>query len=259
LSNEQTRAFGKPPGARADIIMVVRTFDDGRPPAVMSIPRDLLVPGIVPGTEDRLALRWLRGPQHLVDTLCSALGLGVDHLVAVDMAGFVELVDALGGIDLQFDERVRDTVIAFEAPAGREHLDGERALQLVRARHLERPTPFYVWEPLPNSRAENAERVLTTVMSKAKPGLNPWRNHRIAWSGSDALSVDDGTGVRDLWHLASALRRFDPASSPVEFAATLRDDARKPMARIAPGASAALDRVGRGGECGRGTLVDAAR
>lgn len=89
-----------------------------------------------PGTPDPAAAA-------VADTLGIMLGLPVDHYVMVDMAGFVEVVDALGGIDVgpsapQGTEPPAPKQgcdwRAFDVQPESQHLDGEAALELVRNR-----------------------------------------------------------------------------------------------------------------------------
>ena len=66
------------------------------------------------------------------------LGIPVDHYVTVKLQAFVELVDAIDGVDfdipvdMDYDDPYQDLSIHFEA--GPRHLNGEEALQVVRWR-----------------------------------------------------------------------------------------------------------------------------
>jgi LCP family protein required for cell wall assembly len=84
------------------------------------------------------------GMEALGRTISHLLGLKIDYYVLVDMAGFVALVDALGGVDVYFEKPMH---IAF-SPAeeggdkayinvdtGVNHLDGLEALAYVRNRY----------------------------------------------------------------------------------------------------------------------------
>ncbi|HEX5614785.1 MAG TPA: LCP family protein [Acidimicrobiia bacterium] len=247
---EQQPAFGLTPGERADIMLVVRAHDDGTI-TVVSLPRDLLVLGPELAFH-RLALRWLAGPQALVESLCGSLGLGIDHLVVIDMVGFMEVVDAVGGVDVVRETALRDTLLDFDLDVGRTHLDGYTALQYVRARHLQERT-IDGWKPIDNARSEHSMFVLRALGREMRPDWNVVRNHRLAWSVAGAVSADADTGIRDLWRLAGVLRRIDEGAL-VALPTTLTD-APIPFAELRPGAAAALDRVGRGGPCGEGALL----
>jgi LCP family protein required for cell wall assembly len=191
------------PGSRADVVLVVHATAAGT--SVLSIPRDLVV-----GTGERagrLALSWLDGPQATVDALCG-LGIPTDHLVALDLAGFVAVVDAAGGMDVDVPAPVRDPAARLLVPrAGRLHVDGATALALVRSRHPEqRVDGRWVPEPVdPDGRARAAGVVLSAVAAAVRgSALSPWRLQRVGWAGTGALTVDRSTSVTDLASLARA-------------------------------------------------------
>ena len=84
------------------------------------------------------------GMAALRETVEHLLKLKIDYYVLVDMAGFVDLVDAVGGVDVYVE---RPMHIAFSAPeeggekalinvgVGENHLDGLEALAYVRSRY----------------------------------------------------------------------------------------------------------------------------
>lgn len=137
----------------ADTIILARLdLTTGRVRAV-SIPRDLLVeiPGVGEGKINGAYDAGVRaGPDDPVagvvamrDTVEAVFGVAIDHYVLVDFAGFESVIDAVGGIDVTVPVAIRDDayptedygtrVVEFEA--GRQHMDGERALQYARIRN----------------------------------------------------------------------------------------------------------------------------
>jgi LCP family protein required for cell wall assembly len=84
------------------------------------------------------------GMEALRRVLSLLLGLRIDYYVLVDMAGFVDLVDALGGLDIYITETMdvgfsparegEDPVRVNIAEPGTYHLDGHQALAFVRNR-----------------------------------------------------------------------------------------------------------------------------
>jgi LCP family protein required for cell wall assembly len=253
LSEAQHARFGATPGARADIVMLMRVPSDGSTPVLVSVPRDLLVLGDDAGLH-RLALQWLDGPQALVDSLCTTLGVGADHLIVIEMDGFIDLIDAVGGIDIEFPEALRDTKINFAVEPGVQHLDGERALQYVRARQLEHLT-IYGWFPAGNQRDEQARAVVREVAEKAELSDSPMVVYRLVRVLQRSIHVDEGTGLRDLLHFSRALGQVPPdatQSMPVE-----AGDGPIPFAEVTTGAADVLARAGAGGECE--PAVDVAR
>ncbi len=139
---------GGDPG-RTDSIMLVSVGQPGGM-AVISIPRDLWVP--IPGAgEGRINTAYRTGELNrrgsgvaLAERAVSeALGIHVDRSVLVDMTSVREIVDQLGGIDIDNPTLLVDDSYPtdnygtkrIEIPAGRQHLDGELALAYARTRH----------------------------------------------------------------------------------------------------------------------------
>jgi LCP family protein required for cell wall assembly len=197
--------FGTPeevPGSRADVVVVLQETADGLQP--LSIPRDVLVRWGTGG--GRLALSWLDGPQATVDALCS-LGISADHVVTIDLAGFAAVVDALGGLDVKVPAAVRDahSGLLFER-AGSHHVDGATALAMVRSRHPQHLVDgrWVTAEVDPDGRTATAGVVLSALAAAGhREALRPWRLQRLAWTGSDAIAVDEATSLPELAALAA--------------------------------------------------------
>ena len=72
-----------------------------------------------------------------------SFGVQVDSYIRIDFQGFAALVDAVGGVDIEVPKLIIDyqyptvnggtMTVRFEP--GRQHMDGERALQYARTRH----------------------------------------------------------------------------------------------------------------------------
>src|SRR5690625_1259285 len=119
IERHETELQYSPPGEedpRADIIFLFRLGEDGQA-TMVPVPRDVLAPR-EEGAPIRLALHLLQGPQQLADAVCGALGVGVDRYVSIDAAGFVDAVDALGGIEADNPYPVRDWRAKLDLPAG---------------------------------------------------------------------------------------------------------------------------------------------
>ena len=82
------------------------------------------------------------GASAVADVAATLLGIPIDHYILVDMVGFSELIDALGGIavDVSRDtiapvyDRERGTHTMITIPSGRQELDGDLALAFARSR-----------------------------------------------------------------------------------------------------------------------------
>ena len=97
--------------------MIVGTLDPVTMEAgVLSIPRDLWVP--IPGyTEGRINTAHAIGDAYdhpgggtalAVETVEYNLGIEIDYFVRVNFQGFVQLVDAIGGIEMEVPETIDD-------------------------------------------------------------------------------------------------------------------------------------------------------
>jgi len=111
------------------------------------------------------------GPAAAMETVRSNFGVDVHRYVRLDLAGFVQIVDAIGGIDLNvpaplFDDQYPTYdygVQTVSFAAGPQHMDGERALAYARIRHGS--SDF--------QRAERQQHVIRGVLARL---LNP-----LAW------------------------------------------------------------------------------
>ncbi len=131
--------------------MMVLTIDPvGLSAAVLSLPRDLWVE-IPDFGVDRInqanyygeIYEYPGGGQALaVQTVETLLGVPIDYYVAVNFDAFVEVVDLIGGIDIDVPEAIDDPKYPdrcygydpFSIEPGEQHLDGEVALKYARTR-----------------------------------------------------------------------------------------------------------------------------
>jgi LCP family protein required for cell wall assembly len=121
--------------ARTDTIMMA-TIQPTRPyVGIISIPRDLWV--TIPGIgENRINTAHFyaegaqpgSGPQALRETIALNFGVDLRYYVRIRFEGFREIVDAMGGVDIELSEPMAGY------PAGKHHLTGRKALAFVRDR-----------------------------------------------------------------------------------------------------------------------------
>lgn len=75
------------------------------------------------------------GRATLIATVQQLTGVTVDHFAEINLAGFVELTDALGGVPVCLNEPVQDSYSGVDLPAGQQTVSGPGALAFVRQRH----------------------------------------------------------------------------------------------------------------------------
>ncbi|WP_236266008.1 LCP family protein [Actinomyces sp. zg328] len=205
-------ASGDRAGARADVVVLLQP-GPGAPRATV-LPRDLTL-RVGALHHERLTTSYLKGPQSTVDLLCSALGVPTTHLVTVDMAGFASIVDAVGGLTLDFPEPIRDERAGLDIPtAGTRTLSGIDALALVRSRHPQILRDGQ-WTALSETegaqrRSESTGLVMSALMTAlAQKSSTPWGARSLARAVAGTLTTDEGTGLVDLarlgWDLAAGI------------------------------------------------------
>ncbi len=198
---------------RADAIMVV-TADPLEPYlGLMSIPRDLYLP--IPGQgENRINTAHIygemeqpgSGPGRTAAAVTQNFGIPLDGWVRLDFSGFVALIDAVGGVEIDVPYPIVDYAyptedygtMTIEIPAGLQTMDGERALQFARTRHA--GSDF--------DRAERQQLVVKALVSKlARPAS--WLrlpDMYAAFSGA----VDSNLSLPQLARLGLAVLRVGP-------------------------------------------------
>jgi LCP family protein required for cell wall assembly len=212
-SASDRRLFGTPamlPGQHANVVVLIRIRSNG-PPEVLSVPRDLLV-RLGGGAPVRLTQSFASGAQSLVDTVCRSLGVGVSHVVIVQMNGLRSLVDDVGGITLTVRSPERDLVTGlFLAHSGRIQVNGGEALAYVRARHLQF-LEGNTWVSAPTAldeRSGRASEVLDLIGAKMTIGpTDPIRSARLIWELSGIVSTDSGMSPFNMDELGGALRQL---------------------------------------------------
>ena len=169
------------------------------PNLLMSIPRDShrRRPRLR-RQQDQRGLRLSAGPQLLVQTIENETGIRVDHYVEIGFGGFVNVVDAVGGIEIcpKFD--MKDPLANLDIEKGCQEVDGPTALGYARSRKTD--TKFGDL-----GRAARQREVVSAIGSEAVSPwsvLNPVRYFRLNMAGARAVRVSEGTAPIALARLA---------------------------------------------------------
>ncbi|MFZ3590400.1 LCP family protein [Bacillus sp. DJP31] len=147
---------------RTDSMIVATINPDTNTTKLLSIPRDMktnLISNSDPNknrTNKINAAYAYGGIEMTIDTVENFLNVPVDYYVEVNMEGFKDIVDAVGGIDVNNKyEFELDGTTLLEGP---QHLDGEEALQYARMRNEDPLGDF--------GRQERQKEVISKVVSK---------------------------------------------------------------------------------------------
>lgn len=188
--------------ARADSVMLVGINPALLRVSLLSIPRDLSVDTPGYGMQRINTVNMLgemeqagRGAALLAEAVEQNFGISIERTVRLDFHGFVELIDAVGGITIDVERAIVDnlyptadggvTSIRFES--GVQHMDGERALIYARTRHADDDY----------RRAERQQQVVSALLGRL---ANP-----VYWPAALSVlnrSVDTNLTVWDMLRLA---------------------------------------------------------
>ncbi|WP_394298675.1 LCP family protein [Streptomyces rimosus] len=192
---------GNEEGLNTDTIMMLHRGDSG--PYLVSLPRDSYV--AVPGHgRNKVNVAFAEGgPKLLTRTVEQATGLRIDRYAEIDFLGFVQVVDALGGVRMCPDKPLKDEKSGADFRAGCQKMDGVKALAYVRARYT---------DPEGDLGRVRRQRQLIGALGDKMLGagvlLNPFALVPALDAALSALTVDRRAGVPDLARLGWSMKEI---------------------------------------------------
>lgn len=224
---ESLEGFGDFEGGRADVILLmIRPREEGNA-ALVSLPRDLWVS--TPCGQERISetlegCEGMNGETTLLVTVESLTGLGVDHMGLVDLAGFQEVVDEIGGYEICVDRPVRDEKSNLSLPAGCQMADGEDTLAWLRSRNTMELHPDGVWRTMSGvsdlTRNQRQRSFLIQMMGRLSDFSDPREAYSMADSLAPHVTVDSSLRLSQAVSLAWTMRglgdTIDEVEIPVE-------------------------------------------
>ena len=120
--------------ARADVIIVATIRPDDKEVSLFSIPRDTRVTIEGHGKDKINHAMAFGGIPLITDSVELLLGIHIDHAVKVNFDGFINVIDALGGVNINVPEKMYKPLEAIDLLPGYQTLYGEDALAFVRWR-----------------------------------------------------------------------------------------------------------------------------
>jgi LCP family protein required for cell wall assembly len=197
-------------GHRSDTILVLHVPSGGGKPVLISLPRDSWVN--IPGYgENKINAAYdFGGPKLLAKTVEENTGLRVDHYMQIGFGGFVSVVNAVGGVRMYIKYPLHDVASGLSIKKGWHTLSGAKALAYVRDRHN------FGGQDL--QRVQDQRLLLKALLAKlTSPGvlLNPFAVIPAADGAASTLTVDKGTSLFQLAHVAFALRHPETTTVPI--------------------------------------------
>lgn len=218
---EDLEGYGEFEGQRADVVIaLIRPRQPGAQAAMLSIPRDLWVDDICREGSARINLALegcpdMNGPTALVHSVEYVIGVPVDHFAMVDLAGFQEAVDAIGGYEICVGFPVRDARSNLSLGSGCTLADGEQTLAWLRSRHTQELTNSG-WQVMAGvsdlTRNERQREFLISMMARVADLSNPQDMFSIAQAVAPYVTVDNDLSLIQAVGLASTMKGLGSAS-----------------------------------------------
>lgn len=218
---------GTDTGDNSDVIFIVHLVPATHSVSVLSIPRDTFVPNARSGNEAfKIDAALYQGPTQLVTAVEQDFGIPIQHYVEVGFDGFVNIVNAIGGVNMNFPMPVYDAESYLKVlTPGCYKLNGVQALQVIRARHLQykaagiTTNDFYYWPQESESdiarisRTHEFLRVVATAVSK-KGASDPITDQRLVDALAPQVQVDSGFSTSTIFSLLNEFRNVNINTVP---------------------------------------------
>ena len=213
LTRKQERKYstGKDiSGSRSDTVMLLHISSNGTPDVLVSLPRDSYVPIPGHGYNKLNAAYSFGGPKLLAQTVQNVTGLRVNHFMDIGFGGFVNVVNAVGGVTMCLPSALHDQASGLHLKAGCQTLSGGEALSYVRDRH------DFANQDLQRIQDQRLFlRALLTKLTSTGTMLNPFASVPAAFGIADTLTVDNGTHLYQLIQAAFAMRHPETTTVPI--------------------------------------------
>lgn len=214
-------------GVNSDIIFIIHLVPSTHTVSLLSIPRDTFVPNARSGNKAfKIDAALYQGPTQLVTAVEQDFGIPIQHYVEVGFDGFVNIVNAIGGIKVNFPMPVYDaeSYLNVQQP-GCHELNGIEALQLVRARHLQyKPSSittndvnYWPQEALSDiariARTHEFLKILASTIA-AKGISNPITDQKLIDAIAPQVQVDSGFSTSTMFDLMQYFKSVNINSVP---------------------------------------------
>jgi LCP family protein required for cell wall assembly len=193
-------------GERTEVVALVRLDAEADQLRTVHVPRDTVLT-LCDGSQGRVNAAFGIGERSevggitcVVQTLTAWSGVQIDHALLADFRGFVDIVDAIGGIEMYIDRPLYDRRANLDLQAGCQVLDGADALAFSRARSIDNDF----------GRISRQQRLLVELRDQvAENGVlsEPVRTLRFAEAVASSLRIDASLTLNRIRQLATDHRR----------------------------------------------------
>ncbi|WP_049566126.1 LCP family protein [Nonomuraea sp. SBT364] len=184
--------LGRESGQRTDTMMVIHLSEDHSKITVVSLPRDTwtTVPG--QGEHKINSAYQFGGPKLALQTVRQATGLEIHRYIEVNVLGFVDVVDSLGGVTVCTPVAINDPKTGLNLAAGTHELKGTQALGYARTRATARSDL---------DRIDRQQQVISALLDRALSAgtlANPAKLATFVNTTLGTIKVDPDDGLLGL-------------------------------------------------------------
>ena len=205
-------------GGRSDTMLLVHISKARDAAFIVSLPRDTLVTipahisqdgkSQIPDRPGKLNAAFaFGGAPLLIETIELMTALKIDHYIEVSFAGFVGVVDALGGIKVCSKVDIDDPKSHLVMKAGYHLLNGVESLKFVRTRDFDGRGDI--------GRMERQQQFVSAIIRKATSSgtlLNPIKLANFYQATISTVKMDEGVSKNDLLTLGKQMSNLSSGS-----------------------------------------------
>lgn len=189
---------------RSDSMILTRVDPQNKKVTMVSLHRDTEIEIDGYGTQKLNASYAIDGPAGAIKAVSQMAGVPISHYAEINFDGFKDVVDALGGVEVDVPMEINDEMAGGHVDAGLQTLNGEQALILCRARHA-----YDEYGDGDRYRAANQRLVLAAIAKKILSSDVATIANTVE-TISQYVTTDFKIG--DILALANSLKDIDPAT-----------------------------------------------
>ncbi|MFS0637364.1 LytR family transcriptional regulator [Mesobacillus foraminis] len=204
---------------RSDTMIILTINPNNNSVKMLSIPRDTRTEIVGKGIEDKINHAYAFGGIEMsMNTVENFLDIPIDYYMQINMEGFKDIVDAVGGVTVNNDLNFTTGGVHF--PRGQVTLDGEKALKYSRMRYEDPRGDFgrqlrqrqiiqaVIKEGASLSSLKNYDNIFSALSNNIKTNLTfnqlvkIQRNYKTVGNNIEQLTVEGiGTKINSIYYL----------------------------------------------------------
>ena len=208
--------YGEAEGERPDTMLIASINVDNGAATLVNLPRDLVVD--LPACDPSEGYEGMGPHQGMINSAMTFGGVGcqwkavelvtgvhLDHFVMMDFAGFKDMVDAIGGVQMCIPEPIDDPKAHLKLDAGLQTLDGEDSLGFVRSRYAQ-------GDGSDLSRIDRQQEFMGAMLREVLSSevmTSPITITNFLGAVTDSITTDDELTVDIMTDIAISMREVD--------------------------------------------------